>query len=152
MRQKTEVFSDDETEDRWWDRRQKTHTDGNVILLTCARLLHLLLHLFLSLWVFGIASQLSTKLTSFLLFPYNPHSASWAWLRPGFVQKSQLPRLLSLTISLSLTPQGKLAGVGHWSAHFKQLEILNPLSPRQSQLIWISCDYCNSSYKTPDSK
>ncbi len=94
---------------------------------------------------------MSTKLTSFLLFPYNPHSASWAWLRPGFVQKTQLPRLLSLTISLSLTPQGKLAGVGHWSAHFKQLEILNPLSPRQSQLIWISCDYCNSSYKTPDS-
>ncbi len=56
----------------------KTHADGNVILLTCARSLHLLLHLFLSLWVFGIASQRSTKLTSFLLFPYNPHSASWA--------------------------------------------------------------------------
>ncbi len=48
-------------------------------------------------------------------------------------------------------PKASWPGWGHWSAHFKQLEILNPLSPRQSQLIWISCDYCNSSYKTPDS-
>ncbi len=48
-------------------------------------------------------------------------------------------------------PKASWPGWGHWSAHFKQLEILNPLSPRQSRLIWISCDYCNSSYKTPDS-
>ncbi len=38
-----------------------------------------------------------------------------------------------------------MAGWGHWSALFKQLEKLNPLSPKQLQLIWISCDYCNIS-------
>ncbi len=47
-------------------------------------------------------------------------------------------------------PTSSWLGWGHWSAHFKQLEILNPLSPMQLQLIWISCDYSNSSYKTPD--
>ncbi len=129
----------------------KTHADGSVILLTYARSLHLLLHLFLSLWVFGIASQLSTKLTSFLLFPYNPLSASWAWLRPGFVQQTPLPGC-SLSQLLFLShPKASWPGWGHWSAHFKQLEILNPLYPGQSQLIWISCDYCNGSHKTPDS-
>ncbi len=87
------------------------------------------------------------KLTSFLLFPYNPHSASWAWLRPGFVQKTQLPWLLSLIISLSLTPQGKLAGWGHWPCSFQTIGNTQPTLPRLSQLIWISCDYCNRSYK-----
>ncbi len=71
----------------------------------CAPSLHLLLHLFLSLWLSGIVSQLSTKQTSFPLFLYNPLSASWAWLRPGFVQKTQQLQLPSLTISLSLTPR-----------------------------------------------
>ncbi len=58
--------------------RLTSHADGNAILLTCAPSLLLLLHLLLSQWVCGIVSQLSTKQTSFLLFLYNPHSASWA--------------------------------------------------------------------------
>ncbi len=45
-----------------------SNADGNVILLTCIPSLHLLLHLFLSLWLSGIVSQLSTKQTSFPLF------------------------------------------------------------------------------------
>ncbi len=93
------------------DHALTSHTEGNVILLTYALSLHLLLQLFLSPWLSGIVSQLSTKQTSFPLFLYNPHSASWAWLRPGFVQKTQQPQLLSLTISLSLTPHVRLAGV-----------------------------------------
>ncbi len=82
-----------------------SHADGNAFLLICFRSLHLLLHLFLSLWVSGIVSQLSTKQTSFLLFLYNPHSASWSLLRPGFVQKSQQPLLLSIIIYHSHTPR-----------------------------------------------
>ncbi len=38
------------------------------------------------------------------------------------VQKTPLPRLLSLTISLSSNPKASWPGWGHWSAHFKQLE------------------------------
>ncbi len=53
------------------------------------------------------------------------------WIRP---EDSATPDALSNNY-LSLTPHVKLAGVGHWSAHFKQLEILNPLSPMQLQLI-----------------
>ncbi len=88
-----------------------SHTDSNNFLQTCGLSLHLLLHLFLSPWVTEIVSQLSTKQTSLLLFLYNPHSASWAWLRTGFVQKILQPQLTSLTIYLSLTPHVKLAGV-----------------------------------------
>ncbi len=70
------------------------------------------------------------------------------WIRP---EDSATPGC-SLSQFLFLShPKASWPGWGHWSAHFKQLEILNPLSPRQSQLIWISCDYCNGSYKTPDS-
>ncbi len=69
------------------------------------------------------------------------------WIRP---EDSATPAALSQFLFLS-HPKASWPGWGHWSAHFKQLEILNPLSPRQSQLIWISCDYCNGSYKTPDS-
>ncbi len=43
---------------------------------------------FLSLWVCGIVSQLSTKPISFSFFLYNPHSVPWGWLRPGFIQKT----------------------------------------------------------------
>ncbi len=60
------------------DHALTSHADSNVILLTYALSLHLLLHLFLSPWLSGIVSQLSTKQTSFQLFLYNPHSASWA--------------------------------------------------------------------------
>ncbi len=53
------------------------------------------------------------------------------WIRP---EDSATPAALS-TISLSLTPQGKLAGVGALVCSFQTIGILNPLSPRQSQLI-----------------
>ncbi len=69
------------------------------------------------------------------------------WIRP----EDSATRLLSLTISLSLTPQGKLAGVGALVCSFQTIGNTQPTLPRQSQLIWISCDYCNGSYKTPDS-
>ncbi len=125
-------------------RRQR-----NITLLTCALSLHLLLHLFLSLWVSGIVSQLSTKLTSFLLF-FTIHTQHL-----GLDWDLDLSRRLSNPAALSKNfflshHTSSWPGWGHWSAHFKQLEILNPLSPMQLQLIWISCDYCNSSYKTTD--
>ncbi len=69
------------------------------------------------------------------------------WICP---EDSATPAALSNNFSFSHTPHQVGPGWGHWSAHFKQLEILNPLSPMQLQLIWISCDYCNSSYKTLD--
>ncbi len=100
-----------------------------MILLTCAPSLHLLLHLFLSLWLSGIVSQLSTKQTSFPLFLYNPLSASWAWLRPGFVQKTQQPQLPSLTISLSLTPHVRLAGMGALVCSFQIIGNTQPTRP-----------------------
>ncbi len=111
------------------DHALTSHADGKVILLTCATSLHLLLHLYLSLWLFGIVSQLSTKQTSFPLFLYNPLSASWAWLRPGFVQKTQQPQLPSLTISLSLTPHVRLAGVGALVCSFQIIGNTQPTRP-----------------------
>ncbi len=111
------------------DHAITSHTDGNIILLTYALSLHLLLHLFLSPWLSGIVSQLSTKQTSFPLFLYNPHSASWAWLRPGFVQKTQQPQLLSLTIYLSLTHQVRLAGVGALVCSFQIIGNTQPTLP-----------------------
>ncbi len=69
------------------------------------------------------------------------------WIRP---EDSYPGCSLSQLLFLS-HPKASWPGWGHWSAHFKQLEILNPLYPGQSQLIWISCDYCNGSHKTPDS-
>ncbi len=84
------------------------------------------------------------------LFLYNPHSASWAWLRPGFVQKTPQPQLPSLTIYFSLTPLVRLAGVGALVCSFQIIGNTQPTSPMQLQLIWISCDYCNSSYKILD--
>ncbi len=112
-----------------FDHALTSHADGKVILLTCAPSLHLLLHLFLSLWLSGIVSQLSTKQTSFPLFLYNPLSASWAWLRPGFVQKTQQPQLPSLTISLSLTPHVRLAGVGALVCSFQIIGNTQPTRP-----------------------
>ncbi len=100
-----------------------------IFLLTCAPSLHLLLHHFLSLWLSGIVSQLSTKQTSFPLFLYNPLSASWAWLRPGFVQKTQQLQLPSLTISLSLTPHVRLAGVGALVCSFQIIGNTQPTRP-----------------------
>ncbi len=50
------------------DHALTSHADGNVIQLTYALSLHLLLHLFLSPWLSRIVSQLSTKQTSFPLF------------------------------------------------------------------------------------
>ncbi len=44
-----------------------SNADGKVILLTCALSLHLL-HLFLSLWLSGIVSQLSTSRLHFRFF------------------------------------------------------------------------------------
>ncbi len=111
------------------DHALTSHADGKVILLTCAPSLHLLLHLFLSLWLSGIVSQLSTKQTSFPLFLYNRLSASWAWLRPGFVQKTQQPQLPSLTISLSLTPHVRLAGVGALVCSFQIIGNTQPTRP-----------------------
>ncbi len=52
--------------------------------------------------------------TSFWLFPYKLHLVSWAWVRPGFVQKTQQPWLLRVaeSHSLSLTPLIRFGGVG----------------------------------------
>ncbi len=69
------------------------------------------------------------------------------WIRP---EDSATPAAISNNFSFSHIPASSWPGWGHWFAHFKQLKILHPLSPMQLQLIWISCDYCNSSYKTPD--
>ncbi len=128
----------------------KTHADGNVILLTYARSLHLLLPPLLSLWVFGIVSQLSTKLTSFLLFPYiHSQHLGLDW----DLDSSRRLRYPGCSLSqlLFLSHQGKLAGVGALVCSFQTIGNTQPLSPGQSQLIWISCNYCNGSYKTPDS-
>ncbi len=56
--------------------------------------------------------QSAVNNASFLLFLCNPHSASWAWLRPGFIQKTRQPQLLCLTTSLSLTPLVRLGDGG----------------------------------------
>ncbi len=50
----------------------------------------------------------------FRFFLYNPHSASWAWLRPGF---------------LSLTPHVKLAGVGALVCSFQIIGNTQPTLP-----------------------
>ncbi len=66
--------------------------------------LHLFFFTSLSLWVSGTVSLRSTKQIVFPLLLPNLHSASWTWLRPGFIQKTQQPLLRSLTTSPSLTP------------------------------------------------
>ncbi len=50
------------------DHALTSHADSKVILLTCTTSLHLLLHLFLSLWLSGIVSQLSTIRLHFRFF------------------------------------------------------------------------------------
>ncbi len=82
-------------------------------------------------------------------FSFTIHSSeSWAWLRPGFRPERLRYPGCSLSQFLFLShPQGKLAGVGALVCSFQTMEILNPLSPRQSQLIWISCDYCTAPIK-----
>ncbi len=56
-------------------------------------------------WVSGTVSLLSTKQIVFQLLLPKLHWASWAWLRPGFVQKTQLPLLQkSNNFSFSHTP------------------------------------------------
>ncbi len=62
----------------------------------------------LSLWASGIVSLLSTKQILFPLLLPKLHLTFWAWLRPGFVQKTQQPLLCSLTTSPSLTPPVRL--------------------------------------------
>ncbi len=114
----------------------KTHGRWHVILLTCARSLHLLLHLFLSLWVFGIASQRSTKLTSFpSAFPtiHTQHlGLTETWIRP---EDSATPAALSHNFSF-LTTQGKLGrggGTGLLISNNWKYSTHSPLG--QSQLI-----------------
>ncbi len=96
------------------DHALTSHADGKVILLTCTPSLHLLLHLFLSLWLSGIVSQLSTKQTSFPLFLYNPLSIlglTETWIRP---EDSATPAALSNNFSFSHTPRqvGRGGGTG----------------------------------------
>ncbi len=76
-----------------------SNADGNAILLTCVVSAPLLLYPSLSLLVSGIFSLLSTKQILFLLLLPKLHSTSCAWLRPGFVQKTQLHLLRSQTTS-----------------------------------------------------
>ncbi len=79
-----------------------TTQESNAILLTCSPSAPLLLYPSLSLWVSEIVSLLSTKQIVFPLLLPKPDSAFWAWLRPGFIQKTQLPLLRSLMNSPSL--------------------------------------------------
>ncbi len=75
-----------------------SNTEGNAILLTCVLSAHLLCPS-LSPWVSGMVSLQSTKQILFPLLLPKLHSASWAWLRPEFVQKT-----LSNNLSFSHTP------------------------------------------------
>ncbi len=71
------------------------------------------------------------------------------WIRP---EDFATPAALSNNLSFSHTPRqvGRGGGTGllisnNWKYSTHSLQL-----PMQLQLIWISCDYCNSSYKTPD--
>ncbi len=70
-----------------------SNADGNAILLTCVLSAPLLLYPSLSLWASGLVSLLSTKQILFPLLLPKLHLTFWAWLKPGFVQKTQQPLL-----------------------------------------------------------
>ncbi len=81
-----------------------SNADGNAILLTCVLSAPLLLFPSLPLWASGIVSLRSTKQILVPLLLLKLLLTFWAWLRPGFVQKTQQPLLRSLTTFPSLTP------------------------------------------------
>ncbi len=81
-----------------------SNTDGNEILLTCVLSAPLL-------WASGTVSFWSTNQILFPLLLPKLHSASWAWLRPGFVRKTQQPLMHSLTTSPSLSSPIRLERV-----------------------------------------
>ncbi len=123
--------------------RSKNTRNGNVILLTCA-----LFYIFYytSFFLCGslelpVICQQSWLHFCFFLTIHTQH-LGLDWDLDSSRRLSYPGCSLSQFLFLS-HPKASWPGWGHWSAHFKQLEILNPLSPRQSQLIWISCDYCN---------
>ncbi len=71
------------------------------------------------------------------------------WIRP---EDFATPAALSNNLSFSHTSRqvGRGGGTGllisnNWKYSTHSLQL-----PMQLQLIWILCDYCNSSYKTPD--
>ncbi len=74
-------------------------------------------------------STSSTTPLSFSVGLWNCQSAVNKGIRPGFVQKTQQPQLLFLTISLSLTPQGKLAGVRALVCSFQTIGNTQPTLP-----------------------
>ncbi len=79
------------------------------------------------LWNCQSAVNKADLISAFSL--YNPHAASWAWLRPGFVQRTQQPQLPSLTIYLSLTPHVRLAGMGVLVCSFQTVGNTQPALP-----------------------
>ncbi len=105
-----------------------SNADGNAILLTCVLSAPLLLYPSLSLWASGTVSLRSTKHILFPLLLPKLHLASWAWLRPGFVQNHccALEQLLLLS-----HPRQVRKGGGTGLLIFYKLEILNLYSPMQ---------------------
>ncbi len=87
-----------------------SNADGNAILLSCVLSSPLLLYPSLFIWASGTVSLQSTKQILLPLLLPKLHSASWAWLRPGFVQKTQQP--LSNNFSFSHNPRQVRKGGG----------------------------------------
>ncbi len=110
-----------------------SHTDGNAILLTCALSLSTTpLSFSMALWNCQSAVNNADFISAFSLqSTLSIFGLTETWIRP---EDSATPAALSNNFSFSHTPRQVGPGWGHWSAHFKQLEILNPLAPMQLQL------------------
>ncbi len=107
----------------------------------------LLLYPSLSLWASGTVSLRSTKQILFPLLLPKLHLASWAWLRPGYVQKTHQPLMHSLTNSPPPPPPRQVRKGGGTDILISNNWKYSTYTPLCNNII--SCYYCHGSGKTP---
>ncbi len=114
-----------------------TYADGNAILLTCVLCAPHTAPLSFSVGLWNYQSAINKQI-SFRPLLLSLLLVSWAWLRPGFVQKTQQPLMFSLTTSLSLF----IAFLVNWVPFIEELDgQLSSFSGDGSPLV----DFCDFS-------
>ncbi len=98
---------------------EKSHTDGNVILLTYALSTSSTTHLYFSMAVWNCQSAVNKAdfISAFSLkSTLSILDLTETWIRP---EDSATQAALSNNFSFSHIPSSSSLGWGHWSAHFK---------------------------------
>ncbi len=100
----------------------------------------------MALWNCQSAVNKANLMSFFLQSTLSILGLTETWIRP---EDSATPAALSNNLSFSHT-HVKLAGVGALVCSFQIIGNTQPTLPYAITTHYISCDYCNSSYKTPD--